>query len=75
MKTEKERRQIEEAILLAIDLASEVGKSAELLESCDVYLTLYPTSDKINDIRQKRALATVQVASDAAAVTEEEANP
>jgi len=75
MKTEKERRQIEEAILLAIDLATELQKSGELLESCDTYLTLYPTSEKINEIRQKRTLATVQVAADAAAVTEEEANP
>jgi TolA-binding protein len=75
MKTEKERRQIEGAILMAIDLASELEKSEELLESCDTYLTLYPTSEKINEIRQKRALATVQVASDAAAATVEEANP
>ncbi len=61
---------------MAIDLASELQKSEELLESCDTYLKLYPTSEKINEIRQKRTLATVQVASDAAAATEnEEANP
>jgi len=78
MKSEKERRQIETAILKAIDLATETGKSAELLESCDTYLRLYPTSPKINEIRQKRALATVQVAADAdttADTTADEATP
>ena len=67
MKTEKERRQIETAILAAADLAAEMKRFPDVLESCDRYLQLYPTSPKINEIRQKRTTATLQVAADAAA--------
>ena len=67
MKTEKERAQIEKAILGAMDLAAEMGRTADVIESCDRYLQLYPTSPKINEVRQKRTTATLQMASDVAA--------
>lgn len=66
MKTEKERAQIETAILAGIELATEMGRFTDVLEGCDRYLQLYPTSPKINDIRQKRTTATLQVAADVA---------
>ena len=66
MKSEKERGQIATAILAAIDLATEMGRSADVIESCDMYLKLYPTSPKINEVRQKRTTATLQVAAQVA---------
>ncbi len=66
MKTEKERQQIEKAILAAIDLASEMGRYADVLESCDKYLQLYPTSAKVNEVRQKRTATTFKVEAEAA---------
>ena len=66
MKTEKERAQIEKAILGAIDLATEMGRNGDVIESCDRYLQLYPTSPKINEVRQKRTTATLQMASEVA---------
>ena len=66
MKTEKERSQIEKAILGAIDLAAEMGRTGDVIESCDRYLQLFPTSSKINEVRQKRTTATLQMASDVA---------
>ncbi len=65
MKTEKERAQIQTAILAAIDLAAELGKNTDVLESCDMFLKLYPTSPQVNEIRQKRTTASFQVAADA----------
>jgi len=75
MKTEKERKQIETAILGAIDVATEMGKPAEVLESCDTFLRLYPTSPKIGEIRQKRTKATLQVATEVAPAAADEAKP
>lgn len=66
MKTEKERRQIETAILAAIDLAAALGKTTDLLESCDKYLQWYPTGAKVAEVRQKRTTASLQMAADAA---------
>ena len=65
MASETQRGQIETAILAAIDLAPELEKYADALESCDKYLQLFPTSPKIKDVRDKRARASLQV--DAAA--------
>ena len=67
MKSEEERRQIEAAILGAIELAVEMGRPTEVLESADRFLQLYPTSPKVNEIRQRRTTATLQLASDATA--------
>lgn len=68
MKTEKERQQIETAILAAIDLSAELGKNGDVLESCDMYLKLYPTGPKVGEIRQKRTTASFKVTADAAPV-------
>lgn len=69
-KTEKERAQIEEAILGAIAVAGEMGRNAEVLESTDRFLELFPTSPKVNEIRQRRTTATLQVAAEVAPVPE-----
>ena len=70
MKSEKERRQIGQAILAAIDLAAEMGKPADVLESCDKFLQLYPTSSKVNEVRQKRTAASFKVSADFAPTAE-----
>ncbi len=61
MKTEKERQQVEKAILAAIDLAATMDKNADVLESCDKYLQLYPTGPKVAEVRQKRTTASFKV--------------
>ena len=66
MKTERERQQVAEAILAAIDLGAEMDKNADVLESCDMYLKLYPTGPKVAEVRQKRTAASFKVNADAA---------
>ena len=66
MKTERERQQVGQAILAAIDLAAEMDKSADVLESCDMFLKLYPTSPKVNEVRQKRTAASFKVNAEVA---------
>ena len=70
MKTERERQQVEEAILAAIDLGTEMDKNADVLESCDMYLKLYPTGAKVGEVRQKRTTASFKVNADAAPAPE-----
>lgn len=67
MKTERERQQVAAAILAAIEVAGELDRSGDVLESCDRYLQLYPTSPKINEVRQKRTTASFKVNAEAAA--------
>ena len=66
MKTEKERQQVAQAILAAIDLAAEMDKNADVLESCDIFLKHFPTSPKVGDVRQKRTAASFKVSADVA---------
>ena len=66
-KTEKARKQIETAILDGLALASEMGRYAEVIESADRYLELYPTGAKVSEIRQKRSTASLQLAAEVAA--------
>ncbi|HAL91988.1 MAG TPA: hypothetical protein DCM68_03060 [Verrucomicrobia bacterium] len=61
MKSEKERQQVETAILASIDLASAMDKPADVLESCDIYLRYFPTGPKVAEIRQKRTMASLKV--------------
>ena len=66
MKTEKERQQIETAVLAAIDLAAELDRQADVLESCDVYLRLYPMGTQVAAVRQKRTAASFKANAEAA---------
>lgn len=67
LKTEKERHQIETAILEAIALANEMSRPTDVVESCDTYLKLFPTSAKVAEVRQKRTAASLAAESEAAA--------
>ena len=74
-KTEKARKQIETAILEGLALADEMGRHAEVIESADRYLELYPTSPKVGEIRQKRTAATLKLAAEVAPTAPEQAAP
>ena len=65
MKSERERQQVETAILAAIDLAEEMDRGADMLESCQKYLDVYPTSPKVAEVREKRNRATLKVNAEA----------
>ncbi len=75
MKTEKERAQVQTAILAAVELGKEMGKNTDVLESCDMYLKLYPTSSKVNEIRQTRNTASLKVAAEVTAPAPAETTP
>jgi len=56
--SEREREQVQDAILKAIDLAKEMdGFQGQVLESCDKFLELFPTSQKAADVRRERTAA------------------
>jgi TolA-binding protein len=74
-KTERERAQVEEAILGGLQLAAEMNRPVEILESADKYLQMFPTSPKVAEIRQKRTTASLQLAADAAATPAAPATP
>jgi len=69
------RKQIETAILEGLALADEMGRHAEVIESADRYLELYPTSPKVGEIRQKRTAATLKLAAEVAPTAPEQAAP
>ena len=66
-KTEKSRKQVATAILAAIEVATEMNRHAEVIESTDRYLELFPTSSQVQEIRQARSRATVALATEVAA--------
>ena len=66
MKSDKERQQISEAILAAIDLGDQMGRPTDVVESCDTYLRLFPTSPNVQDVRAKRTRANLQAEAEAA---------
>lgn len=65
MKTEKARAQISTAILAGLELAEELGRTADVIDSCDKYLQLYPTGPKVNAVRAKRQAAAMRLATEA----------
>ena len=66
MKTEKERQQIAEAILAAIDLGEKMGRPTDVLESCDTFLRVFPMNPKVQEVRAKRTRANLQAEAEAA---------
>lgn len=56
--SEREREQVQEAILKAIALAKDMdGFQPQVLESCDKFLELFPTAAKAADVRRERTAA------------------
>lgn len=56
--SEREREQVQTAILKAIDLAKDMdGFQPQVLESCDKFLELFPTAAKAADVRRERTAA------------------
>lgn len=66
IKSEKERQQVSEAILAAIELGEKMERPTDVVESCDVFLKLFPMSPKVQEIRSKRTRAGLQAESEAA---------
>ena len=56
--SEREREQVQTAILKAIALAKDMdGFQSQVLESCDKFLELFPTAQKAADVRRERTAA------------------
>lgn len=64
---QEQRPFIQEALLKSVPLAMEIGRFKDAVESCDQFLQLFPTSDKVSDVRRMRAEAALQVSSAAGA--------
>lgn len=56
----EQRPMIEEAIRLGLPLAMDLGRYSDAVESADQYLKLFPTSEKVGDIRRIRADANLK---------------
>ena len=67
IKSEKERQQVSEAILAAIALGEKMERPTDVVDSCDVFLRLFPMSPKVQEVRAKRTRASLQAESEAAA--------
>ena len=56
----EQRPLIEEAILKAMTTAMELGRYQDVVESCDQYLKLFPTSERIVEVRRVRGEANLK---------------
>jgi TolA-binding protein len=59
----EQRPFIEEALWRSIPLAMELERYKDALDSCDQYLQLYPTSDKVPEVRRLRAEAALRASA------------
>jgi TolA-binding protein len=59
----EQRPFIEEALWRSIPLAMELERFKDALDSCDQYLQLYPTSDKVPEVRRLRAEAALRASA------------
>lgn len=57
---QEQRPFIQEALLKSIPLAMEIGRYKDAVDSCDQFLQLFPTSDKVPEVRRMRAEAALQ---------------
>jgi TolA-binding protein len=63
----EQRPFIEEAILKSLPLGLELGRFKDVLESCDQYLKLFPTSERVGEVRRIRLEANVKASEAGAA--------
>ncbi len=63
----EQRPFIQEALYRSIPLAIELGQFSEALENCDQYLQLFPTSDKVPEVRRWQADAKLRASTAAPA--------
>jgi tetratricopeptide (TPR) repeat protein len=61
------RPLIEQACFGAIELAMELQRHQDVQDSCDQYLKLFPTGDKVEEVRKAKADAKLKAAQAAAA--------
>ncbi len=60
---QEQRPYIEQALRAGIGVALEIGRHQEAVESCDQYLKLYPTSEKVPEVRRQRAEASLRAST------------
>lgn len=56
----EQRPFIEESILKSLPISMELGRYKDVLDSCDQYLKLFPTSERVSEVRRIRAEANVK---------------
>lgn len=64
-----QRAFIHDALLASIPLAMELLHFKDAMDSCDQFLKLYPTSDKVQEVRRHRAEANLKYSTSAAAMS------
>lgn len=62
-----QRAVIEQALWHGLPVAMDLGRYKDAIEACDQYLQLFPTSEKLNEIRRIRAEANLKAPGSAAA--------
>ena len=60
---QEQRPYIEQALWAGIRLAMELDLHKDAVESCDQYLKLYPTSEKVPEVRRLRAEASLRASA------------
>ncbi len=61
------RPLVEQSVLDAISIATELGRWKDVQDSCDQYIKLFPNSDKVSEIRKIKSDATLKSGGGAAA--------
>jgi tetratricopeptide (TPR) repeat protein len=57
----EQRSLIETSILRSLPIAKELGRWKDVVESCDQYLKLFPTNERVGEVRRARAEANMNV--------------
>ncbi len=57
----EQRPMIEQAILSSIEVSSELGRFADVIENCDLFVKTFPASDRLAEIRRARNEANLKV--------------
>lgn len=63
----EQRPFIQEALLAGMPLAMELGHFKDLVDSCELYLKLFPTSDKVAEVRRLRSEASLRASTNGGA--------
>lgn len=65
----EQRPFIEQAILKSLPLGMELGRYKDVLDSCDQFIKLFPTSERVGEVRRIRLEANVKASESGAVPT------